>query len=99
MFLTGTFYHKITNTNGYYGTWPWWAVSVGVFPLRKSTRMWAISCFPRPTSGDKVFCHLSWASENNIRTTVRVPTCHLRDGSRPRPSIVIWRSKIEIIIY
>ena len=34
VFLTRTFYHKITHTNGCYGAWPGWAVSVSVLLLR-----------------------------------------------------------------
>ena len=33
VFLTGTSCHKITLANGYYGSWPGWAVSVSVLPL------------------------------------------------------------------
>ena len=33
VFLTRTFCHKTTHANGYYGTWPGWAVSVNVLSL------------------------------------------------------------------
>ena len=33
VFLTRTSCHKTTHTNGYYGAWPEWAVSVSVLPL------------------------------------------------------------------
>ena len=33
MFLTWTSYRKTTHANGYYGTWPGWAVSVSVLLL------------------------------------------------------------------
>ena len=33
LFLIRTSCHKITQANDYYGTWPWWAVSVSMFPL------------------------------------------------------------------
>ena len=33
MFLSRTSCHKTTHANGYYGTWPGWAVSVNVLPL------------------------------------------------------------------
>ena len=36
MFLTRTSCHKTTHANGYYGTWPGWAVSVSVLPLTVS---------------------------------------------------------------
>ena len=36
VFPTRTSCRKITHTNGYYGAWPGWAVSVSVFPLTTS---------------------------------------------------------------
>ena len=33
LFLTRISCHKTTHANGYYGTWPGWAVSVNVLPL------------------------------------------------------------------
>ena len=33
VFLIRIFCHKTTHANGYYGTWPGWAVSIGVLPL------------------------------------------------------------------
>ena len=70
MFLTRTFYHKITNTNGYYGTWARWALLVHVFPLTKSTGgeqgLGKQSCFPRLVSGDKVFA----TSPGQVRPTL-----------------------------
>ena len=33
LFLSRTSCRKTTHTNGYYGAWPGWAVSVGVLPL------------------------------------------------------------------
>ena len=33
VFLTRISYPKTTHTNGYYGAWPGWAVSVSVLPL------------------------------------------------------------------
>ena len=33
VFLTRTSCHKTTHTNGYYGAWPGWAVSISVLPL------------------------------------------------------------------
>ena len=33
VFLTSTSYYKVTHANGYYGTCPWWAVSVIMLPL------------------------------------------------------------------
>ena len=33
MFLTRTSCHKITHTDGYYGGWSVWAVSISVLPL------------------------------------------------------------------
>ena len=36
MFLTRTSWRKTTHANGYYGTWPGWAVSVSVSPNKES---------------------------------------------------------------
>ena len=33
VFLTRTSCHKTTHANGYYGAWPWWAVSISLLPL------------------------------------------------------------------
>ena len=35
VFLTRTSCHKTTHANGYYGAWPWWAVSISLLPLTK----------------------------------------------------------------
>ena len=48
MFLTRTSCPKTAHANGYYGTWPGWAVSISVLPLTKSQskERFRWPCFP-----------------------------------------------------